>query len=80
MEEGIGRTTFGRVSGRGGRPSVHAREVDEGAVEAASGDIAATTDRGVDGDVEARHRLRRALRILLAARRRDDGASRYNGS
>jgi hypothetical protein len=67
------------VSGSGGRPSVHAREVEE-AVEAASGDIAATTDRGVDGDVEARHRLRRALRILLAARRRDDGASRYNGS
>jgi hypothetical protein len=27
------------------------------------------------GDLEARHRLRRALRILTAARRRDDGGS-----
>ncbi len=34
------------------------------------------TSTNVDGeDVEARHRLRRALRILLAARRRDDGGA-----
>jgi hypothetical protein len=28
-------------------------------------------------EAETRHRLRRALRILLAARRRDDGALRH---
>jgi hypothetical protein len=39
-----------------------------------------TTDTGLAEDLETRHRLRRALRILLAARRRDDGAPWHNGS
>jgi hypothetical protein len=80
MTEGIGRTTLGRVSGTGARPHAPAREVVEEAVEASSGDPGATVDTGLGGDVETRNRLRRALRILLAARRRDDGASPRNGS
>jgi hypothetical protein len=80
MTEGIGRATLGRVSSTGVRPPAPAREVVEEAVEAVSGDSAATVDTGRDGDVETRNRLRRALRILLAARRRDDGASPRNGS
>jgi hypothetical protein len=35
--------------------------------------VAAVSNGAVD--VDTRHRLRRALRILLAARRRDDGGS-----
>jgi hypothetical protein len=45
-----------------------------------SGDRAATVDTALGADVEARNRRRRALRILLAARRRDDGASPRNGN
>jgi hypothetical protein len=80
MTEGIGRTTFGRVSGTGARPPTLAHEVGEEAVETASADHGAAVNTGLDGDVDTRNRLRRALRILLAARRRDDGASPQNGS
>jgi hypothetical protein len=80
MTEGIGRATLGRVSGTATRPPAPAREVVEEAVQAVSGDPAATVDAGLDSDFETRNRLRRVLRILLAARRRDDGASPHNGS
>jgi hypothetical protein len=80
MTEGIGRTALGRVSGTRARRPAPAREVVQEVVEAVSGDPDATVDTGLDGDVETRNRLRRALRILLAARRRDDGASPRNGS
>jgi hypothetical protein len=80
MTEGIGRTTFGRVAGTGTRPPARAREVGEEAIEGASAGTGAAADTGLDGDVETRNRLRRALRILLAARRRDDGASPHNGA
>jgi hypothetical protein len=80
MTEGIGRATLGRVSGTRARPRAPAREVVEEAVQVVSGDPAATVDTGCDSDIETRNRLRRALRILLAARRRDDGASPHNGS
>jgi hypothetical protein len=41
----------------------------------------AVTTAPPDGaDVETRHRLRRALRILTAARRRDDGGAGHSDS
>jgi hypothetical protein len=79
MTEGIGRATLGRVSGTGARPPAPAREAGEEVVEMASGQPGMTVD-SLDADVETRHRLRHALRILVAARRRDDGASPHNGS
>jgi hypothetical protein len=80
MTEGIGRTTLGRVSGTRARPATPFHEVGEEAVEVASGDPGETIDTRPHGDLETRRRLRHATRILLAARRRDDGASPHNGS
>jgi hypothetical protein len=65
------------LSDGGAAPSGGAPELAEGLLEVVSSGSATSAD-GVD--VEARHRLRRTLRILLAARRRDDGGFRDNGS
>lgn len=58
-------------------PAGPAPEVAEELVEVLSNGWSQSAD-GVD--VETRHRLRRALRILLAARRRDDGGVRNGDS
>jgi hypothetical protein len=79
MTEGIGRTTLGRVSSMGARPSAPAREVGEEPVAVRLSDPV-TAETGLAEDLETRHRLRRALRILLAARRRDDGAHWHHGT
>jgi hypothetical protein len=58
-------------------PAEPAAEVAEELVEVLSNGSSPTAE-GVD--VETTHRLRRALRILLAARRRDDGGVQNGGS
>jgi hypothetical protein len=65
------------LSDGGAPPSGSAPELAEGLLEV----VSTGSGMSVDGaDVETRHRLRRTLRILLAARRRDDRGLRRNDS
>lgn len=57
------------LSDAGVAPSAGSSEVGEGLQEAVPGGAASVAD---SADGETRHRLRRTLRILLAARRRDE--------
>jgi len=62
--------TPSRLTDSGSPPPSSPPEVDEDLVEVAANGASPNPD---GADVETRHRLRRVLRILLAARRRDDG-------
>jgi hypothetical protein len=67
--------TPSRLTDSGSSPPASAPEDDEDLVEVAPRGAGPNAD---GADVETRHRLRRALRILLAARRRDDGGRRID--
>ena len=71
----INSMTRSGLGNAGAAPSGGSSEVAEEFPAVVSGG-SATTSEGIDG--ETRHRLRRTLRILLAARRRDDRGFRHS--